>query len=247
MDKNRFLKGRYDNELDQLILSSILGTGALEIPRDEAGWRRLGVLRLVEHRDEKRAYFQWKREILIRQGLLANTITWLPAGASADGVAVPIIHKVVSCPDARISRWEAEAYRGVGQARHKVVTRQLLNRFEPWGLAIWYMDMGHLTYHPHKKRTGGTFRITLGVKPGDRVTDEEAEILQRYFAVMWNIYFTVVRKKSAGGMGAYLRANITEGGKLLDIVRPYVHPSLADTVNPLAQKQRALARKQMLL
>ena len=100
-----------------------------------------------------------------------------------------------------------------GTGRKKISNFKLLNKLTPLGLAIWYMDDGHLS---QKKRDGKVHANTLYINT--YISKEENQIIINYFKEKWNICFTQNHDK-----GFYrLRCGTKEARKFLDIVRPYV-------------------------
>lgn len=240
MDRNHFLKGRYDNELDQLILGSILGDGMLEIPKEKAGNRGNCFLR-IRHSEQQLPYLQWKKDLLVKHGLTAADTKLVREVTRIKKYNKSYVSYVLcSRRSPRFSWWETEAYESAANGkRRKKVTRRLLNRLEPLGLAIWYMDDGHLAFNPKGNGKGGSFQIILST---ECFTEEENLKIQRYFDVMWDIHFRLMSAGKMNGHGKHLVANMTEGSKFLGIVKPYIHPTLAYKVDFDGQKQRALNR-----
>lgn len=96
---------------------------------------------------------------------------------------------------------------------NKVLSRKLLDKLNPQGLAIWWMDDGCLY---SKKRNGKIHAWELYLNL--YVSKEEAEIVQLYFKEVWNVNW----KLNRDGQHYRLRCSTREGRKFLDIVRPYV-------------------------
>lgn len=243
MDKNRFLKGRYDNELDQLTLGSLLGDGMLEIPIEKNGKPGNCLLR-IRQSVQQLPYLEWKRCILIRNGLVnPSTKLVLSITTLLRSDKQYVSYVLTSKRSTRFSWWETEAYERINShKRRKRITRRLLNRLEPLGLAIWWMDDGHLAFNTRSDGKGGSFQLILST---ECFTPEENEKIQRYFKVMWDIEWRLMSAGRTNGHGKRLVANMTQGGKFLDLVRPYVHPVLAYKVDTAGQKQRALTRWKM--
>lgn len=108
----------------------------------------------------------------------------------------------------------------------KRITLGLLNSLTPLGLAIWYMDDGHLSIvHnkirsiPDKSRTTAerSKRARNIILCTHCFTKEENELMARWFKSIWNID---VRVKFSRGYHLYM--NTENARKFIDIVRPYV-------------------------
>lgn len=101
--------------------------------------------------------------------------------------------------------------------RKKVLTRNLLNKLTPMGIAIWYMDDGCLSY---KKRNGKIHarELTLNTYLGK----EENEIIIKYFKEKWDLRFGLNKSK-----GKYrLRMGTHEAKRFIELVKPYIIPSM---------------------
>lgn len=102
----------------------------------------------------------------------------------------------------------------------RIVTRALLDRLTPFGLAIWYMDDGN---HNVVLRENGTIRqrsIRLAVC--DYSTTEVDEIV-RYFQEVWDIKWNVNYRN---GKNPVLRAGAQEAFKFCNLISPYVIPAM---------------------
>jgi hypothetical protein len=102
----------------------------------------------------------------------------------------------------------------------RTVTRDMLDRLTPLGLAIWYMDDGS---HHETLRDNGTIRqrnIHLSLCA---YTPDEVQMIRDYFLERWGIKWQLmyVRKKYP-----VLRAGAIEGAKLCEIIAPFVLPSM---------------------
>lgn len=102
----------------------------------------------------------------------------------------------------------------------RVITRELLERLTPLGLAIWYMDNGN---HNELFKCNGSIRqrsIRLAVCA---YTPEEVKTIQDFFLERWGIKWNINTRR---GKCPILRAGATEGSKFCEIVAPFVLPSM---------------------
>lgn len=98
----------------------------------------------------------------------------------------------------------------------KYISREILNYLTPLGLAIWYMDNGCID-RPVNKNSMGLLNTYC-----ESSNAEEELIIQKYFEEVWNIK-TALNK----GHGRYrIRFNHTNFCKFVEIIKPYVIPSL---------------------
>lgn len=111
---------------------------------------------------------------------------------------------------------------------------KLLNRLDPLGLAIWYMDDGNISYKKYKDSVRG-FYITISTY----TSKEETQKLIEYFKDKWDINFYMHKNK-----GKYcLQCSTKEGIKFVNIIRPHVLkcPSMVYKIQyDLSQRIRSL-------
>lgn len=99
----------------------------------------------------------------------------------------------------------------------KRITRRCLDYLTPKAIAIWYMDDGNLS---KKKRDGKIHAYELFLNTF--VSDEENEIIIRYFKEVWDINFAKVKNND----GYRLRCGTKEARKFIKIVDDFVIPSM---------------------
>jgi hypothetical protein len=103
------------------------------------------------------------------------------------------------------------------QERKKIITRQLLDRLTPQGLALWYMDDGFKVVNRYPS---GTIRQrTLGLSTCS-FTEDEHNIMQQYFKEVWGINFSKFYRKRFNNW--ILRCGVQEGLKFQSIIEPHV-------------------------
>lgn len=99
---------------------------------------------------------------------------------------------------------------------HKKYTKQALNLLDELGLAIWFMDKGHID-SPKDENPMGILN-TYGRSP----EGSEEKVVQQYFLEKWNIKSSINKNH-----GRYrIRFNYSEFCKLADIIRPYILDSM---------------------
>lgn len=104
----------------------------------------------------------------------------------------------------------------------KVLSRKLLNRLNPLGLAVWYMDDGGLNHKKKINRLGQKviYSTTLRISVCTRST----EVIQSYidyFKEVWDINFYTFKEGKNKDMYS-LMCGTNEARKFLDIVKPYI-------------------------
>lgn len=96
----------------------------------------------------------------------------------------------------------------------KVVTRRLLNKLTPVGLAVWFMDDG--TYCVNNR---GYPQLNISTCSYSK---QENEIIKRYFKDVWYIDVSVHRRKEH----YHLYINKPNSLKLIKIISPYILPCM---------------------
>lgn len=116
--------------------------------------------------------------------------------------------------------------------------RKLLNRLDSKGVAIWYMDDGHINIRRDKDGRPMGFYIKITTC----LPREQVQTIIDYFKEVWNINFYMFhegRKEDSYS----LCCGTKEGLKFIDIVKPYVSqvPSMIHKITyDLSQRRRPL-------
>lgn len=107
----------------------------------------------------------------------------------------------------------------------KVMTREILDKLTPQGIAIWYMDDGSFY---KKDNADGTKSICFDLRIStDCFSKEENEIIVDYFKEVWGINFYVfLGHKDRKNYNWIIRANKEAAIKFIDLVKPYIIPSM---------------------
>lgn len=101
----------------------------------------------------------------------------------------------------------------------KIYKRKLLDRLTPEGVAIWYMDDGGLKTKISKK-TGKVSSIQLSLYT--YCSKEEVNIIRDYFFEVYEIEFKIYKRSDK----YLLCANTQNGRKFINLVKPYIIPSM---------------------
>lgn len=100
----------------------------------------------------------------------------------------------------------------------KVITQNILNKIDDWGMAIWYMDDG--SFYP-KKRNGKVHAYEL-VLCTYFDGEEEAEMLIKHMLDTYAAKFTIKRNKGKFS----IRCGTRQARKFLNYIEPYLIPSM---------------------
>ena len=116
--------------------------------------------------------------------------------------------------------------------------RKLLNRLDAKGVAIWYMDDGHINIRRDKDGRPMGFYIKIATC----LPREQVQTIIDYFKEVWNINFYMFHEGKKED-GYSLCCGTKEGLKFIDIVKPYVSqvPSMIHKITyDLSQRRRPL-------
>lgn len=116
--------------------------------------------------------------------------------------------------------------------------RKLLNRLDAKGVAIWYMDDGHINIRRDKDGRPIGFYIKIATC----LPREQVQTIIDYFKEVWNINFYMFHEGKKEDSYS-LCCGTKEGLKFIDIVKPYVSqvPSMIHKITyDLSQRRRPL-------
>jgi hypothetical protein len=107
----------------------------------------------------------------------------------------------------------------------KKVTRELLNKLNPLGLAVWYMDDGQLCLQTSPKdrskylsRRARIWSLSFSY--------EEHLIIKQYFKEVWDIDIKIYNCFKKGGKKFYIEFNSTNFAKFREIIKDYIIPCM---------------------
>lgn len=116
--------------------------------------------------------------------------------------------------------------------------RKLLNRLDAKGVAIWYMDDGHINIRRNKDGRPMGFYIKIATC----LPREQVQTIIDYFKEVWNINFYMFHEGKKEDSYS-LCCGTKEGLKFIYIVKPYVSqvPSMIHKITyDLSQRRRPL-------
>ena len=215
------MKTKITKESRNLLIALLLGDGTIS---------NNNVFKL-SHCEEQRDYLEWKIKQLKDAGLRNNG---LKEYISARGFN---INKKVYYTQLSIIPFIKVLRRVFYKPYKKLGNRKLLNRLDARGIAIWYMDDGHINYRKTNGKIHGFY-----IKIAPCLPKEELQIIIDYFKDVWNIEFYMFhegRKKDSYS----LCCGTKEGIKFINIVKPYVEqvPSMAHKIQyDLSQRTHAV-------
>ena len=215
------MKTKITKESRNLLIALLLGDGTIS---------NNNVFKL-SHCKEQRDYLEWKIEQLKNAGLRNNG---LKEYISIKGYN---IGKKVYYTQLNIIPFIKVLRRVFYKPYKKLGNRKLLNRLDAKGIAIWYMDDGHINYRKMNGKVHGFY-----IKIATCIPKEELQIIIDYFKEVWDIEFYMFHEGKKENSYS-LCCGTKEGIKFINIVKPYVEqvPSMIHKIQyDLSQRTHAV-------
>lgn len=215
------MKTKITKESRNLLIALLLGDGTIS---------NNNVFKL-SHCKEQRDYLEWKIEQLKNVGLRNNG---LKEYISIKGYN---IGKKVYYTQLNIIPFIKVLRRVFYKPYKKLGNRKLLNRLDAKGIAIWYMDDGHINYRKTNGKVHGFY-----IKIATCIPKEELQIIIDYFKEVWDIEFYMFHEGKKENSYS-LCCGTKEGIKFINIVKPYVEqvPSMIHKIQyDLSQRTHAV-------
>lgn len=215
------MKTKITKESRNLLIALLLGDGTIS---------NNNVFKL-SHCEKQRDYLEWKIEQLKNAGLRNNG---LKEYISVKGYN---IGKKVYYTQLNIIPFIKVLRRVFYKPYKKLGNRKLLNRLDAKGIAIWYMDDGHINYRKTNSKVHGFY-----IKIATCIPKEELQIIIDYFKEVWDIEFYMFHEGKKENSYS-LCCGTKEGIKFINIVKPYVEqvPSMIHKIQyDLSQRTHAV-------
>ena len=188
----------------QVVLGALMGDGNLSPNRRD----RNGVRFRLGHGAKQGAYLGWKVDLL--GNIPCSRRTNAKGAVFADFTPLP-----------ELGELQRTVYLGGGK---KTITEEYLKALTPLALAIWYMDDGSFTLRSkglQQRTQGGSGRVQFGVEAMSEGSRE------RLVAYLRDTHGLDVSWRRAGALQkAVLTFSTKSSRQFLDMVAPYVHPSM---------------------
>ena len=219
------MKTKFNKDSRNLLIALLLGDGTIS---------NNNVFKIA-HSEAQKDYLEWKIKQLNENGIRNNGVKSY-IKTRGFNIGVPVYYTQLNIiPFIKVLR------RVVYKDKKILGNRKLLNRLTPMGVAIWYMDDGHLNIRKSKEGRVHGFYIKISTcEPKN-----EVQIIIDYFKEVWNINFYMFhegRKEDSFS----LCCGTKEGLKFIELVKPYVEqvPSMLYKIQfDLSQRKRALYNK----
>lgn len=216
------MKTKITKSSRNLLIALLLGDGTIQ---------NNNVFKLA-HCEQQKDYLEWKINQLNEAGIRNSGLkTYISSCGYNIGKTV-LYTKLNTIPFIKVLK--RVFYKPV----KRIGNRKLLNRLDSKGIAIWYMDDGHINIRKDKDGRPMGFYIKIATC----LPKEETQIIIDYFKEVWDINFYMFHEGKKEDSYS-LCCGTREGLKFIEIVKPYVSqiPSMIHKITyDLSQRRRPL-------
>lgn len=216
------MKTKFNKESRNLLIALLLGDGTI---------CSNNVFKLA-HCEAQKDYLEWKIKQLNDAGIRNNGIKSY-IKTRGYNIGVPVVYTQLNViPFIKVLR------RVIYKEKKVIGNRKLLNRLDARGIAIWYMDDGHINIRKDKSGRPMGFYIKIATcEPR-----EEVQVIIDYFKEVWGINFYMFHEGKKEDSYS-LCCGTKEGLKFISLVKPYVSqvPSMMHKITyDLSQRIKSL-------
>lgn len=196
------MKSKFNKESRNLLIEMLLGDGTISSNN----------VFKIAHCSKQLDYLEWKVKQLKEAGIRNNGIkSYIKTKGYNTGV--PVYYTQLNIvPFIKVLR--KVLYK---EGKKVISNKKLLNRISARGIAIWYMDDGHINLRKDKDGRPIGFYIKLSIcRP-----KVEVQTLIDFFKEQWNINFYIFHEGKSEDSYS-LCCGTKEGLKFIEIIKPYV-------------------------
>ena len=216
------MKTKITKESRNLLIALLLGDGTI---------CNNNVFKLA-HAEQQKDYLEWKIKQLNDAGIRNNGLkTYIKTCGYNTGVNVYYTQLNI-IPFIKVLR------RIFYKPKKVLGNRKLLNRLDAKGVAIWYMDDGHINIRKDKNGRPMGFYIKIATC----LPKNELQIIIDYFKEVWDVNFYMFHEGKKEDSFS-LCCGTKEGLKFINIIKKYVLqvPSMVHKIQyDLSQRRRPL-------
>lgn len=216
------MKTKITKESRNLLIALLLGDGTI---------CNNNVFKLA-HAEQQKDYLEWKIKQLNDAGIRNNGLkTYVKTCGYNTGVNVYYTQLNI-IPFIKVLR------RIFYKPKKVLGNRKLLNRLDARGIAIWYMDDGHINIRKDKNGRPMGFYIKIATC----LPKNELQIIIDYFKEVWDVNFYMFHEGKKEDSFS-LCCGTKEGLKFINIIKKYVLqvPSMVHKIQyDLSQRRRPL-------
>jgi hypothetical protein len=193
------MKTKITKESRNLIIAMLLGDGTIS---NNFSFK-------IAHAIEQEEYLKWKIKQLHNHGVRNNGLKYYTS-TSGYNIGKSVVYTQLNVlPIFKLLR------KIMYLPKKKINNRRILNRLDSLGLAIWYMDDGHVNVSYNLK---GNVK-SLHIKIATCQSKQDNQIIIDYFKEVWNINFY----QFSEGRGTYsIACGTTEAKKFVAIIKNHI-------------------------
>lgn len=193
------MKSKLNNNSRNLIIAMLLGDGTIS---NNFSFKMC-------HAIEQEEYLKWKIQQLNKHGIRNNGLKYYVSTCGYNTGRKVVYTQLNVLPFFRVLR------RIMYKPKKIINNRQLLNRLTSLGVAIWYMDDGHINMAYNKS---GNLK-SLYVRIATCQSKEQNQVIIDYFKEVWDVSFY----QFSEGKGTYsLSCGTVQAKKFIAIVKPHI-------------------------
>lgn len=201
----RKIKRKESKETKSLLIGLLIGDGTISN----------NYVFKLSHCSEQSEYLNWKINLLNNLNIKNNGLKDYISSQGFNMGSKVVYSQLSITPTIKALR------RSVYRPK-KTINRKLLNWLTPLGIAIWFMDDGHININESVQR-GNSIQHTI--KISTCVSEESSEEIIKYFYEVWGIKMRKMKEKSFYSISTSKEEDCY---KFIELIREYIEqvPSL---------------------
>lgn len=165
----------------------------------------------LSHGYKQKEYLEWKINLLNEYGIKNNGLKQYVCTCGYNVGSIVYYSQMSVIPFMKVLR------RVIYKPIKDYANRKLLNRLNPLGIAIWYMDDGAISMRKTGDKIHGFY-----IRISTCLYKEQNQVIIDYFKEVWGISFYQFKEGRPGKNTYSLCCGTHEGVKFVELVKPYI-------------------------
>lgn len=165
----------------------------------------------LSHGYKQKEYLEWKINLLNEYGIKNNGLKEYISTCGYNLGSTVYYSQMSVIPFMKVLR------RVIYKPIKNYANRKILNRLNPLGIAIWYMDDGCINIRKTNYKIHGFY-----IKIATCLYKEQNQVIIDYFKEVWDISFYQFKEGKPGKNTYSLCCGTQEGVKFIELIKPYV-------------------------
>jgi hypothetical protein len=195
------MKTKFNKESRNLIIGMLLGDGTISN----------NYVFKLSHGYKQKEYLEWKINLLNEYGIKNNGLKEYISTCGYNLGSIVYYSQMSVIPFMKVLR------RVIYKPIKNYANRKILNRLNPLGVAIWYMDDGCINIRKTGDKIHGFY-----IRIATCLYKEQNQIIIDYFKEVWDISFYQFKEGRPGKNTYSLSCGTQEGFKFIELIKPYV-------------------------